>query len=76
MKKTKVAVAGLGRIGKIHLDNLCRNCDGMDVIAVMDPLEESLGITAGYGISQVFTDYDNLIAVDGLEADGGRQAGS
>ncbi len=25
MKKIKVAVAGLGRIGKIHLKNLCRN---------------------------------------------------
>jgi len=68
MKKTKIAVAGLGRIGKIHLDNLCRISDGMEVIAVMDPLEDSLRIAAEYGISQVFTDFDALIAMDELEA--------
>jgi len=68
MKKTKIAVAGLGRIGKIHLDNLCRNSDSMDVIAVMDPLEDSLRIAAEYGISRVFTDFDDLITLDELEA--------
>lgn len=68
MKKTKIAVAGLGRIGKIHLDNLCRNSDGMEVVAVMDLLEESAQIAAGYGISQLFTDFDDLIALEEVEA--------
>lgn len=68
MKKTKIAVAGLGRIGKIHLDNLCRNCDSMEVIAVMDPMEESTQIAAKYGISKVVADFDELIALDELDA--------
>ena len=68
MRKTKVAVAGLGRIGKIHLDNLCRSCDGMEVVAVMDPMEEAIQIAEGYGISQLCTNFDELIAVEGLEA--------
>jgi len=68
MRKTKIAVARLGRIGKIHLDNLCRSCDGMEVVAVMDPMEESIQIAERYGISQVCTSFDELIAVEGLEA--------
>jgi myo-inositol 2-dehydrogenase/D-chiro-inositol 1-dehydrogenase len=68
MKKTKLAVAGLGRIGKIHLNNLCRKCDGMEVIAVMDPMEDAVPIAEGYGIPQVFTDFDDLLAMEELEA--------
>lgn len=40
MTKIKFAVAGLGRIGKIHLNNLLQ-MDQVEVVAVMDPLEES-----------------------------------
>ncbi len=39
MKKPKFAIAGLGRIGKIHLGNLCQ-MEGVQVVAAMDPLEE------------------------------------
>ena len=40
MKKLRFAVAGLGRIGKIHLENLL-DMDNVEVVAVMDPLEEA-----------------------------------
>ncbi|MCK4751431.1 MAG: Gfo/Idh/MocA family oxidoreductase, partial [Bacteroidales bacterium] len=68
MKNIKVAVAGLGRIGKIHLNNLCRNLTGVEVVAVMEPAEEAEKIAEEYGISQVFRDFDEMISVEGPEA--------
>ena len=35
MKNLKIAVAGLGRIGRIHLDNLSRKIKGVEVIGTM-----------------------------------------
>ena len=35
MKKNKLAIAGLGRIGKIHLENLLQ-VNEVDVVAAMD----------------------------------------
>jgi myo-inositol 2-dehydrogenase/D-chiro-inositol 1-dehydrogenase len=41
MEKLKIAIAGLGRIGKIHLDNLLEISD-VEVVAATDVLSESL----------------------------------
>ncbi len=68
MKIIKVAVAGLGRIGKIHLNNLCRHLPGVEVVAVMDIREDSVKIAEEFGVSRFFTDFDKLIALDGLDA--------
>ncbi len=62
MEKVKVAVAGLGRIGKIHLVNLCRNVAGVEVIAIMDVLEETLNIAERYCVPKVFRDFNKMIA--------------
>lgn len=68
MKNIKVAVAGLGRIGKIHLDNLCRNVNGLEVIAVMDVSEEAPELAKEYGVARVFEDFDDLLGLDELDA--------
>ncbi len=68
MKKIKVAVAGLGRIGKIHLNNLCRNIVGIEVVAVMDVVEESAKIADEYGVSLFLGNFDELIALEELDA--------
>lgn len=68
MNKLKVAVAGLGRIGKIHLKNLCRNFSEIEVVAVMDVFDESKAIADKYNISVFVKEFDDLLAVDGLEA--------
>lgn len=39
MEKIKVGVIGLGRIGKIHFENL-RNFKEVDIVAVSDPIEK------------------------------------
>lgn len=67
MKKLKVAVAGLGRIGKIHLKNLCRNFPEVEVVAVMDVLDESKGIADEFGVPNFVKDFDELLAVPGVD---------
>jgi len=67
MKKINVAVAGLGRIGKIHLKNLCRNFPEIEVVAVMDVMDESKAIADEFNVPVFVKDFDELIAVEGLE---------
>lgn len=68
MKKINVAVAGLGRIGKIHLKNLCRNFPEIEVIAVMDVMAESKAIADEFNVPVFVTDFDALLAVNGVDA--------
>jgi len=68
MKDIKIAVAGLGRIGKIHLNNLCRNVAGVEVVAAMDVLEESAAFAQKYGVDQFLNSFDDLISLEELEA--------
>jgi len=68
MKTLNVAVAGLGRIGKIHLKNLARNFKEIKVVAVMDVLDESLAIAEEHGVPVFVKSYDELLAVPDLDA--------
>lgn len=67
MKKLKVAVAGLGRIGKIHLKNLCRNFPELEVVAVMDVFEKSGSLAEEFMVPNFFTDFDELLTLPGLD---------
>jgi myo-inositol 2-dehydrogenase / D-chiro-inositol 1-dehydrogenase len=67
MKKLKVAVAGLGRIGKIHLKNLCRNFPETEVVAAMDVYADSKAFAGEFNVPEFFTDFDELLAVEGLD---------
>ncbi len=68
MKKINVAVAGLGRIGKIHLKNLCRNFQEIKVVAVMDVFDESQLIADEFNIPVFVKDFDELLAAPGVDA--------
>jgi len=68
MKKINVAVAGLGRIGKIHLKNLCRNFPEIMVVAVMDVFDESKAIADEFNVPVFVKDFDELLAVPGVDA--------
>jgi myo-inositol 2-dehydrogenase/D-chiro-inositol 1-dehydrogenase len=68
MKKINVAVAGLGRIGKIHLKNLCRNFPEITVVAVMDVFDESKAIANEFNVPAFVKDFDELLAVEGVDA--------
>jgi myo-inositol 2-dehydrogenase/D-chiro-inositol 1-dehydrogenase len=68
MEMLNVAVAGLGRIGKIHLKNLARNFSEIRVVAVMDVLEESRAIAGEFGVPVFVNTFDALLAVPDLDA--------
>ncbi len=67
MKTIKLAIAGLGRIGKIHLKNLCRNFPEVDVIGVMDVLDESKNIADEFNVNYFVKTIYELIALPDLD---------
>jgi myo-inositol 2-dehydrogenase/D-chiro-inositol 1-dehydrogenase len=60
MTKVKFAVAGLGRIGKIHLENLLQMED-VEVVAVMDPMEECRKYAQERNIPNITSTYEDLL---------------
>ncbi len=66
MNKMKFAVAGLGRIGKIHLENLLQMTK-VEVVAVMDPTEESQQYARDKGISNVTSTYEAMLASEDID---------
>ncbi|MFK5973369.1 MAG: inositol 2-dehydrogenase [Flavobacteriaceae bacterium] len=67
MIKLKFAVAGLGRIGKIHLDNLLQ-MHNVEVVAVTDPIDESLQYAKNKGVSSTVATYEELLAIADIDA--------
>ena len=68
MKTINVALAGLGRIGKIHLKNLVRNFSEIRVVAAMDVFDESKAIADEFNVPVFVKTFDELLAVPGLDA--------
>jgi myo-inositol 2-dehydrogenase/D-chiro-inositol 1-dehydrogenase len=68
MEKINIAVAGLGRIGKIHLKNLSRNFSNVRVIAVMDVSDESKSVADEYHVPLFIKTFEELLAVPELDA--------
>jgi len=68
MKKIKVAVAGLGRIGKIHLTNLCQNFTNVEVVAAMDVIEESKSFADQFQVPTFTEDFDDMLKISDLDA--------
>ena len=68
MNKIKIAIAGLGRIGKIHLKNLCLHFPEIEVTAIMDPLDEAKVLADEFYISNFTKNFDELLAIADLDA--------
>jgi myo-inositol 2-dehydrogenase/D-chiro-inositol 1-dehydrogenase len=68
MEKINIGIAGLGRIGKIHLKNLSRNFPEVNVLGVMDVLEESEKIAREFNVPHFVNTFDELLAIEGLNA--------
>lgn len=67
MKKNKLAIAGLGRIGKIHLENLFQ-VNEVDVVAAMDFYPESLQFASQKGVKNLYTSYHEMIQKASIDA--------
>lgn len=69
MKKIKVGVIGVGRIGKLHLENLAVRIPSAEVVAVADVfVEEAEKIAARFGITTVTPDYREILSNKNIEA--------
>ena len=67
MENLKVGIAGLGRIGKIHLNNLLQ-MQNVDISAAMDPNEEAQKYAKSKGVKLVFKTYKELLNVHEIKA--------
>ncbi len=67
MTKIKFAVAGLGRIGKIHLENLLQ-MNTVEVVAAMDPMEEARIYAEEKKIPFITDNYQDLLTATDFDA--------
>src|SRR5580693_2495601 len=67
--KLRFGVVGVGRIGKIHIENLVNRIPGAEVAAVCDVAAAELAaIASRFGIARTFTDYRELLDLDEIDA--------
>ena len=69
MKKVRVAVAGLGNLGELHIRHLQNKIANSEVVAVCDVVESRVKeIQEKYDIPAGYTDYDQMIDRETLDA--------
>jgi len=69
MKSVKIGIAGLGRLGKRHAQNLRYRVVGAELTAACSILpEELVWAEKELGISQTYQDYDEMLAKADLDA--------
>lgn len=67
--KIRVAIVGLGRLGRRHAENLMRRVPHADLVAACSPLSDELAwAQQALGVDHLYTDYLDLLAHPGLEA--------
>jgi predicted dehydrogenase len=67
MKKVRLGLIGLGYIGKVHLRN-CLNLKSAKLTAVCDISRKALRHARKMGVKNTFTDYQQLLSDDSIEA--------
>jgi myo-inositol 2-dehydrogenase/D-chiro-inositol 1-dehydrogenase len=61
-RKLRFGVLGVGRIGKIHVENLASRIPGTEVVALSDVIPEELAaLSAKFDIPQTFPDYRKVL---------------
>ena len=65
----RFGVLGVGRIGKIHAQNLVNQIPGAEVVALSDTFSEPLlAVASELKITKTFTDYKELLAMTDVDA--------
>jgi len=68
-RKLRFGVLGVGRIGKIHIENLVNRIAGAEVVALSDVVPEELAAVATkFGISKTFLDYRQVLDLPDVDA--------
>ena len=68
MKKIKIGLTGLGRIGKVHLESLVFRLPEAEVLAVSDPNPDTAAVAESYGVDTFYESYEEVLAHPGIEA--------
>ncbi len=69
MKKINFGVIGVGRIGKIHIENLTNQINGAEVIAASDIFKTELEkVTQQFNIANAFSDYKDILNRSDVDA--------
>ena len=69
MEKVRSAIAGLGRLGKIHANHLCGQIPGAEVTAACSIIDAELRYAREtLGIRDVYRDYDEMIERGNFDA--------
>ena len=64
----KIGILGLGRIGKIHLENLCTRIQGVEVVAAMNPSEEGRKFAEKFNVPLITSNADEVINHPDIDA--------
>ena len=67
MTTLKFAIAGLGRIGKIHLENLLERKEA-NVVAAFDPMPEAITYAKNLGITHTTDSFEHLLSCTEFDA--------
>ncbi len=67
--KVRVAIVGLGRLGKRHAENLSFRCKDADVVAACSVVPDELTFASEVlGIPRTYENYDELLKADDIDA--------
>ena len=67
--KIRVGVLGVGRIGKIHAENLATRIPGAELAVLADVFPDELqNVAARFGVSRTTADYKDVIAAGDVDA--------
>ncbi|WP_420321618.1 inositol 2-dehydrogenase [Flagellimonas sp.] len=64
----KIGIIGVGRMGKIHLENLSRKIQGVQLVAAFNPGKEGQKFALDHGVKNVSDDIDIIIDNPEIEA--------
>jgi len=68
-RKLRFGVLGVGRIGKIHIENLVNRIPAAEVVALADVAAAELqAVAARFGIAKTFENYRDVLALDEVDA--------
>ncbi len=68
-QKLRFAILGVGRIGKIHIENLATRIPGTEVVAVSDVMPDELAaVAAKYDVPSTFSDYKEVLRLAEVDA--------
>jgi myo-inositol 2-dehydrogenase/D-chiro-inositol 1-dehydrogenase len=69
MRKIKFGVVGLGRLGRIHAENIAENVPGSELTAVCSVLPEELEYAKKrWGVPEVYSSYEEMVTSPNIDA--------